>query len=539
MLVEANKVPSLFALFALSLSSAVLGAQSIEALKINSPSALPKVTTVDLRFESYNIEMAEVTGGRFWKPYAQTPGAEAKPNDKGTGVGLSGDLFQYRAPIELTNRRIRNLASALAPAYVRVSGTWRNSTYFYDSDSPASAAPPAGFNSVLTRSQWKGVVEFAHAVNAEIMTSVATSAGTRDDRGVWTPTEAEHFFAYTRSLGGNIAVAEFMNEPTLALRGGGVPAGYSAAAYAQDIDAFRAWLRQSAPHTVFAGPGGEGEGMGWKQHASMQRIPSEKLLQETGPVFDVYSYHFYNAISSRCSGLIGGGTSPDEAFTPNFLDIPERVNAFYTDLRDRYNPGKPIWVTETGQAACGGDRWASTFLDTFRYLNELGTLAKHGVQVVAHNTLAASDYGLLDENTFSPRPDYWAALLWHRLMGPIVLDAGTVASPDVRLYAHCFPGKEGGVTLLAINAGAAKIKIDHSAAAESYLLSAPELQSSTVRLNGQRLMLAADDAVPALVGKPSSGDAILLPKTITFLVFRDAQNPACKASVRSSQLSPR
>src|SRR5271166_2779159 len=195
MLVEANKVPSLFALFALSLSSAVLGAQSMEALKINSPSALPKVTTVDLRFESYNIEMAEVTGGRFWKPYAQTPGAEAKPNDKGTGVGLSGDLFQYRAPIELTNRRIRNLASALAPAYVRVSGTWRNSTYFYDSDSPAPAAPPAGFNSVLTRSQWEGVGEFAHAVNAESMTSVATSAGTRDDRGVWTPTEAEHFIA--------------------------------------------------------------------------------------------------------------------------------------------------------------------------------------------------------------------------------------------------------------------------------------------------------------------------------------------------------
>ena len=71
--------------------------------------------------------------------------------------------------------------------------------------------------------------------------------------------------------------------------------------------------------------------------------------------------------------------------------------------------------TETADAACGGNPWAATFLDTFRYLDQLGRLAKQGVQVVAHNTLAASDYGLLDEHTFAPRPNYWGALLWRRL----------------------------------------------------------------------------------------------------------------------------
>ena len=83
-----------------------------------------------------------------------------------------------------------------------------------------------------------------------------------------------------------------------------------------------------------------------------------------------------------------------------------------------------MWLTETAGAACGGDPWASTFLDTFRYLDQLGRLAKAGVQMVAHNTLAASDYGLLDEKTLRPRPSYWAALLWRRLMGTTVLDAG-------------------------------------------------------------------------------------------------------------------
>jgi hypothetical protein len=31
---------------------------------------------------------------------------------------------------------------------------------------------------------------------------------------------------------------------------------------------------------------------------------------------------------------------------------------------------------------------------------------------------------LLDENTLAPRPNYWAALLWRRLMGTTVLDSG-------------------------------------------------------------------------------------------------------------------
>ena len=33
------------------------------------PAQLPRIGTVDERFQSYNIEMVEVTGGRFWRPY--------------------------------------------------------------------------------------------------------------------------------------------------------------------------------------------------------------------------------------------------------------------------------------------------------------------------------------------------------------------------------------------------------------------------------------------------------------------------------------
>jgi heparanase len=101
---------------------------------------MPKVGTVDERFQSFNIEMVEVTGGRFWAPYKKQNGAE---QDVPTGAknsapaGMDPSAFRYREPINLANPRLRKLAAGLAPAYVRVSGTWENTTYFHDSDEPA------------------------------------------------------------------------------------------------------------------------------------------------------------------------------------------------------------------------------------------------------------------------------------------------------------------------------------------------------------------------------------------------------------------
>ena len=166
-------------------------------------------------------------------------------------------LYAYRPPLDLTNARLRKLAAALGPAYVRVSGTWANTSYFPESDR-APSTPPPGFTGVLTRPQWKGVVDFARAVDADIVTSFATSPGTRDAAGVWTPAQASRFLAYTGSIGGRIAAAEFMNEPSLALMGG-APAGYDAAAYGRDFKVFRPFVKQAAPNMLILGPGSVGE----------------------------------------------------------------------------------------------------------------------------------------------------------------------------------------------------------------------------------------------------------------------------------------
>jgi glycosyl hydrolase family 79 len=486
------------------------------------PSRLPRLGTIDARFQSYNVEMVEVTGGRFWKPYRASASAAPRDADNARNVPAGGnpDLFAYREPVDLSNPRLRTLAAALAPAYLRVSGTWANSTYFADTDD-APATPPGGFSAVLSRERWKGVIDFARAASAEIVTSMATSPGVRDAADLWQSDQARRLFAYTKTVGGRIAAAEFMNEPTLAAMGG-APKGYDAAAYGRDFKAFVAFIRTSEPDAIVLGPGSIGETTATPSSADF--ISAWDLLAAFGPGIDAFSYHHYGALSQRCAP---GQITPEAALSEAWLASTGQTLAFYQSLRDEFAPDKPMWLTETAETACGGNPWASTFLDTFRYLDQLGRLAKAGVQMVAHNTLAASDYGLLDERTLRPRPNYWAALLWRRLMGTIVLDAGV--HKGMHLYAHCRRGARRAVTLLAINTdrtAAAALRLPVSS--ERYTLSADDLQGVDVKLNGTALELGANDELPQFAAVTSPpGSVEIAPSTITFLTVADAKNPAC------------
>jgi heparanase 1 len=506
------------------------------------PSRMPATRQVDERFQSYNVEMIEVTGGRFWAPYKQDQAAPAD-TAQATPGGMPASLYRYRAPIDLANPKLRKLAAALGPAYIRVSGTWANSTFFQDSDDPppvhgaptdgsssVALKPPAGFNGVLTRAQWRGVIDFAHATDAKLVTSFAVSQGVRDAKGVWAPAEAEKVIKYTRSVGGSIAAAEFFNEPTFATLGG-APKGYDAAAYGRDFRAFHAYIKKAAPEIEILGPGSIGEAQPFGQMPGIQLLRSEDMLEQQGPgLLDAFSYHFYGGLSQRCARMGLAGATPEAALTHEWLARTERDEAFYAALRDRFAPGKPVWLTETGETACGGDPWASSFIDSFRYLYQLGMLARTGVQVVMHNTLNASDYALLDEATLTPRPNYWAAVLWRRLMGTKVLDPAASSQPDLYVFAHCLRGTKGGVAILAINADKANAhNLSVPAKSARYTLTSADLLSSTIQLNGAELALTSGGDLPALDGVPqASGQIALAPASITFLGVPAAENASCR-----------
>ena len=500
-----------------------------------APATMARVGVVDERYQSYNVEMLEVTGGKFWKPYGPELDAilnqpkAAAGSGRDTPAGMNPGLYQYRPPIDLTSPRLRTLAAALGPAYVRVSGTWANTTYFASTDD-APATPPDGFMGVLSHRQWKGVIDFARAVDAELVTSFATGAGTRDAAGVWTPDQARQLLAYTRSNGGSIAAAEFMNEPNIAAIGG-APAGYDAAAYGRDFQLFRRFAKETAPAMLILGPGSvaerESSGVG---HGIPGMLATRDLLAASGPGIEAFSYHHYGTVSQRCAGIGMAQTTPEAALSEEWLGRTDHTLSFYRRLRDEFAPGTPFWLTEVADAACGGNPWGGTFLDTFRYLDQLGRLARQDVKVVAHNTLVASDYGLLDDKDLTPKPNYWGALLWRKLMGTTVLESGVPIEAGLHVYAHCLRSRPGGVALLAINNDKASARtLAVPVAGRRYTLSSPNLEDRHVQLNGAPLALGDHDALPALVGvSTAAGNITLAPATITFLALPGAGNQACR-----------
>jgi hypothetical protein len=451
------------------------------------------VADLDERFQSYNVEMVEVTGGQFWSPYD------------------AGDARVTRPPIDLSSERLRNLARALGPAYIRVSGTWANSTYF-DVDGTSGGVAPDGFGGVLTTEQWDGVGEFADAVGGQIVTSFASNTGVRDADGVWLDDQARALLQFSLDNDIPLVAAEFYNEPSLNI---GAPPGYDAAGFARDFARFDAMAAEVMPDLRIVGPGAVEDVTPLLIDPA---IEATDMLEAVGSSLDVFSYHFYPKVSERCGSTEG----PEIALTREYLSRVEADKAYYENLRDTYVPDAPMWVTETAQAACGGDRWASTYRDVVRYVDELGRLADGDGNAVFHNTLAASDYGLIDEEGFEPRPNYWAAVLWRELMGPTVLavdDTSTV--PDLAVYAHCTPdASEPSITYAVVNSSAteARAVATTSGGATVYLLTGETLDGDTVALNGDVLLAAEDGTLPALEGTPTEGAVTVPPASVAFVV---------------------
>jgi heparanase 1 len=300
--------------------------------------------------------------------------------------------------------------------------------------------------------------------------------------------------------------------------------------YARDEAAFRTFVQGSAPDMLIVGPGSVGEGRITILPPTMPMLHSADLLgADPKPKFDVLSYHYYGALSERCEAMGPGlGTTAAAALSEQWLSQTDEAFDFYKPLHAQYAPEAPIWITETADAACGGNPWGSTFLDSFRYVDQMGRLAKRGVKAIFHNTLASSEYGLIDQSDFRPRPNYWAALLWRRLMGTVVLDAGSPRE-GLHLYAQCLRGHPGGVALLAINNSRTdRSEITLPTASVRYTLSAPTLRSASVMLNGQSLKLDPNDHLPEINGQAAAaGPVQFAPTTVTFLAIPEAANAAC------------
>ena len=494
------------------------------------PTLFTVVGEVETRYQSYNVEMAEVTGGTFWKPYTEAQRAGLEPvvvtgnplashgADEASGFADNSATMAPLPPVDLSGARIRTLAKALGPVYLRVSGSWASHTYF-DADGSTGGTCPPGYAAVLTREQWDGLIDFAKEVDGLLVTSMANTDGAHDATGAWDPTNSRAFLEYTLRQGLPIAAAEFMNEPDVAPLLG-APKGYTAADYGRDVRIFVEMLRSVAPDTLFVGPGSAvggdrpmlGDGM-----LSIPTLKTDDLLEQAGIAPAVFTYHHYYGLSERGGGMAHEPAS--EVLTERYLAKTDQTLDSYRSAHDRFAPGTPYWNTETGDAAMGGNTWAPTWLDVPRYVDQLGRLAKQGVTAVMHNTLCASDYALVDNVTQLPRAKYWAALLWARLMGTTVYEMGIPLREGLHAYAHSRRDGDGYALVLINTSREAVTEVALPGFAECYQLTGDELRGSTVRCNGELLQLAEDDTLPTITPRAVEGTLALPPVSVTFLTL--------------------
>jgi heparanase 1 len=257
----------------------------------------------------------------------------------------------------------------------------------------------------------------------------------------------------------------------------------------------------------------------------------ESYLKHSGELIDLVAWHYYPQ-QSRREPVASRRADPARLLSPENLDEA----AYWADqiitMRDRYAPGKPIWLGESGNAQAGGEPGVSdVYIGGLWWLDQLGLLARKQHQVIVRQTLSGSDYGILEDHTLEPRPDFWNSLLWKRLMGTEVFAAQAFGENvgRLRVYAHSSaPGAGGDVTVLAIN-------LDHQRSVEItfpelsgsswqvYRLNAPDVLGKIIYLNGEALKLGHGQVLPELGGFPQERGAVpkvwIHPLSYSFIVL--------------------
>ncbi len=381
------------------------------------------------------------------------------------------------------------------------------------------------------------MLDFVRDCGLKLMVSVANCPGLHSTEEPWPSTEAEKLFSLSKEYGVPIEAAEFANEPNM-MEETGFPKGYKAEHYRRDTDLFAKWLKANYPECLYVGPSavggddatllshdesGEEHGVGGIEQLAGEIVGCEKLLGGTTEKLDVFSYHYYNGVSERLASVFPAGHwLAEQANSEAYLNVAIGSCKTYVPFRDKFCPGGEMWVTESGDAGGGGDTWASTYLDVIRTLNELGGFSQLTRGVIFHNTLAASDYAYLARHVHDPRPNYFAVLLWQKLMGTTVYE-----TEPVRMGAHVFchsrkDGKEGKVYLVINNSETDTTEVELPTAATVYTLSGKDgnKRATVMALNGRDLMLGDNWELPDLSGQNvAAGKLYLAPMTCTFIVL--------------------
>ncbi|KAI5096493.1 heparanase precursor [Silurus meridionalis] len=265
------------------------------------------------------------------------------------------------------------------------------------------------------------------------------------------------------------------------------------------------------------------------------------FLESGAKAIDACTWHHYY--------VNGRDASLDDFLNPKVLDMLAVKTDKVLKIVHSLSPGKKVWLGETSSAYGGGAAGLSdSFVAGFMWLDKLGLSAKLGLDVIMRQVLIGSGTYHLVDNNLDPLPDYWLSLLYKRLVGHEVLKIQVLPSSTnkqlLRVYLHCTNKesssyRKGAVTLFALNLSKKQMVIKlpaliSNSTVEVFVLQSAEagidgLRSRSVRMNGDVLKMVDERTLPPLQGVelPPVEHLNLPALSFAFYVLKQAASPVC------------
>lgn len=417
------------------------------------------INHVDQRFVSFAIDTAQIVGGKWWAPNFRF---NIKPATKKV------------EPINLRDKRLIELSKELAPAYLRIGGSDADFVY-YQMTSQEGTSPL--YRHILTKERIDEIIEFAEVSGMKIIFNLNAGPSNRDKKN-YIDKNALELIQYASH---KIDTWELGNEVNGFIAIHGPKHRISGKQYAQDFSQLKNKLHHElkliGPSCIFIPRVGEVFGI------------TRQFLQNTKTPPDILSWHYYPQQSKRFIGRVRPARyykSYKQRYLNDVQKWAKRMHALHT----KYAPKAQLWMTEIGHAMFGGEpNHSNRYIAGIWWMDLLGTLARMHHQVVVRQTLIGSDYGIIDDKTLEPNPDYYNSLLWKKCMGSKVFKASS-DNPYLRVYAHSTTGKQRGtnIALLAINIHdkqSINLKIPQGVIKKYHLCTAPNIRSKKVTIDEQ------------------------------------------------------
>ncbi|EPS66918.1 hypothetical protein M569_07858, partial [Genlisea aurea] len=456
--------------------------------------------------------------------------------------------------LDLTSSLLVNAVKAFSPLKLRLGGTLQDNVRYQTADDDSStpcnefvsnSSEMFGFTSgCLSLSRWDELNNFFKKTGANVVFGLNGLAGRHIGSdgtctGAWDPTNALSLIRHTVDNGYPVHGWELGNE----LSGRGTGARVAADQYASDVIILHRSLqdiyKRYENKPLVLGPGGFFDSA-W--FASFTKAASNTLQAVT--------HHVYNLGPGVDEHLV------NKILDPSYLDGGAEAFKNLQNILKSNSDSTVAWVGEAGGAYNSGHNLVSNaFVSSFWYLDQLGMASLYDTKTYCRQTLIGGNYGLLNTTTFVPNPDYYSALLWHRLMGRQVLSTSFTGTKKIRVYTHCSKST-GGITVLLMNLdnttavdvdlsvgngvadqSFAQLRIRESDATENklmreeYHLSAKDgdLHSQTVILNGEEIHVINSSEIPHLKPKlVEPWDPLTVaPLSIVFAQIPTIKVPAC------------